>query len=142
MISLDKELQRVNVKQKSLRQIQAHSSIVKGIQNTVLTWHIKDRIQNLTYSKPEIHSESWYIQNPQNIDNSGIFKIQGLFRHLRCQTFTMNRFMKTVKGKWFRNISLPRSLLHEINIMRQLPQRQLFYVKKLWGAREPGTVKF
>ena len=90
------------------------------------------------YSKPYVNlacSEPWYIQNPdifktrnifqtlvysepRYIENSGIFKTQGLFRHLRCQTFTMKRFVKTVNGKWFRNISLPRSLLHEINIMR------------------------
>ena len=49
------------------------------------------------YSKPCVilaYSEQWYIQNPdifktlvysgpRCIENSGIFKAQGLFRHLR-----------------------------------------------------------
>ena len=92
---------------------------------------------NQVYSKPCVnltYSEPWYIQNPdifktRNIfrtlvyseprctENYGIFKTQGLFRYLRCQTSTMKRFVKTVNGKWFRNISLRRSLLHEINII-------------------------
>ena len=84
--------------------------------------------------------EPWYIQKPgvfkirnifrtlvyselRYIQSSGIFKIQSLFRHLRCQTSTMKRFVKTVSGKQFRSISLPRSLLHEINIIRWLFQR-------------------
>ena len=40
-----------------------------------------------------VYSELWYIEN------SGIFKTQGLFRHLRCQTSAMKRFVKTVNGK-------------------------------------------
>ena len=67
--------------------------------------------RSLTYSKPETYSE------PRYIENSGIFKTQGLLRHLRCQTSTMKRFVKTVNGKQFRNISLPRSVLHEINVI-------------------------
>ena len=78
--------------------------------------------RTLAYSKPETYSE------PRYIENSGIFGTQGLFRHLQCQTSPMKPFVKTVNGKQFRNISLPRSLLHEINIMRQL--LQLFCVKK------------
>ena len=35
MIPLDNELQWVNVKQKPFRQIQAHSGIIKRIQNPV-----------------------------------------------------------------------------------------------------------
>ena len=74
---------------------------------------------NQAYSKTFVklaYSELWYIQNPdisktRNIygtlayserrynKNSGRFKTQGLFRHLRCQTSTMKRFVKTVDGK-------------------------------------------
>ena len=115
-----------------------------------------------SYSKPCVtlaYFEPWYIQNPhifkirnifrtlvysepQYIQNYGIFKIQGLFRHLRFQTSTMKRFSKIVKGKQLRSISLPRPLLHEKNIMRQLLQMQLLYVKKLWRARVPEIVNF
>ena len=45
------------------------------------------------FKKPETYSDPWYIEN------CGIFKAQGLFTHLRCQTFTMKRFVKTVNGK-------------------------------------------
>ena len=87
-----------------------------------------------------VYSEPWYIYK------SGIFKIQGLFRHLQCQTSMMKCFVKTVKRKQFRSISLPRSLRHEINIMSWLPQWQLWLLailcKKLWPVRVPGTVHF
>ena len=80
------------------------------------------------YSKPCVnlaYSEPWYIQNPDifktrnifrtliysEIENSGIFKTQGLLRHLQCQTSTMKRFVKTANGIQSRNIGLPRSLL-------------------------------
>ena len=36
---------------------------------------------------------------PRHIENSGIFETQGLFSHLRCQTSTVKRFVKTVDGK-------------------------------------------
>ena len=58
-----------------------------------------------------------------------------------CQTSTMKRFAKIVNRiivfpncNYLCNINLPPSLLHEINIMRQLLQRQLFYVKN-YGVR-------
>ena len=59
---------------------------------------------NQAYSKPCVnlaYSEPWYIHNPdiqnqKHIQNCGIFKTQELFRHLRCQTSTMKRFVRTV----------------------------------------------
>ena len=70
---------------------------------------------NQAYLKPCVnlaYSEPWYIQYPviqnqkhiQNpgtirtryIENSGIFKTQGLFRHLRCQTSTMKRSVEII----------------------------------------------
>ena len=106
---------------------------------------------NQASSKPCVslaQSEQQYIQNrdifktrnilgtlvysePRCIEDSDIFKVEGLFRHLRCQVPTMKRFVKTANGKQFRNTSLWRSLLHQTNIMTQLLQRQLFYVKKI-----------
>ena len=61
------------------------------------TWHIKSRgiSRTLTYSKPETFKTLVYSES-RCIENSAIFKIKGLFRHLRCQTFTMKRFVKTV----------------------------------------------
>ena len=97
------------------------------------TFHRRGISRTLIYSKPKTYSE------PRYIENSGIFKTQGLFRHRRCQTFMMKRLMKAVNEKQFRNISLPRSLLDEINIMRQLLQRQLLYEQKTM-AREDAEV--
>ena len=117
----------------------------KAIQTDLDTFR-----HNQEYSKPCVnlaYSEPWYTQNADifktrniliiqvslelaYIENSGIFKTRDLFRHLRCQTFSMKRFVKTVNGKQFRNISLPHSLFHETNIIRQLLQRLSFFVKK------------
>ena len=60
MIPLDKGLQWVNVEQKPLKQIQAHSGIIKRIQNLCKTGISR----TVAYSKPETYSESWYIQYP------------------------------------------------------------------------------
>ena len=73
MIPIDKELQWVNVKQKPSRQIQAHSGIIKRIQNPEYI-HRRGISRTLTSSKPEIYSEPWYIQNPGVFENSCIFK--------------------------------------------------------------------
>ena len=77
-----------------------------------------------------VYSELWHIQT------------QGLFRHLRRQTSTMKHFRKIAEnsGKQLRNISLPRSLLHEITIMRQLLQRQL--CKKAMARDGGGDIEF
>ena len=87
----------------------------KAIQSDLFTFR-----HNEAYSKPYInltYSEPWYIQDPdifktrnifsknpgifrtQVYCNSGIFKTQDLFSHLRCQASTIKRFLKTVKGK-------------------------------------------
>ena len=117
----------------------------KAIQTDLDTFR-----HNQAYSKPCVnlaYSEPWYTQNVDifkarnilvtqvslelaYIENSGIFKTQDLFRHLRCHPFSMKRFVKTFNGKQFRNISLPHSLFHETNIIRQLLQRLLFFVKR------------
>ena len=60
--------------------------------------------KTLVYSEPRYHQ------------NSDIFKIQGLFRHLRRQTSEYKLLL---------------SLFYEINIMRQLLKSQLFFVKEL-----------
>ena len=88
-------------------------------------------IQNPEIFKTRNTFRTLVYSEPRCNENSGIFKTQGLLRHLRCQASTMKRFVKALNGKQFSNISLRRSLLHEINIMRQLLQRQLFYVKKI-----------
>ena len=129
MIPLDKELQWVNVKQKPFRQIQAHSGIIRHIQE--LFRHIQ------AYSQPCVtlaYFGPWYIQN------SKIFRTRSIFRTLAhskskaysepCKTCTMKRFAKIVNGCYFCRINLPRSLLPETNVMRQL-----FYVEN-YGARE------
>ena len=46
--------------------------------------------------------------------------------------------MKIVNGKYFRNISLPRSLLHEIN---EVVTPELFYVKKTVTREGAGDRK-
>ena len=69
MISLDKGLQWVNVKQKPFRE--AHSGIIRHIQR--LFRHIQ------AYSEPCIfpaYLEPWYIQNPD------IFRTRNIFSNL------------------------------------------------------------
>ena len=85
-------------------------------------------------SRTAVYLESWHIQNQKHIQNPRIFTIliysepryPGIFRTLayskpeaypeHCQAPEMKRFVKIVNG--YNNISLPRSLLHDINTIR------------------------
>ena len=65
----------------------------------------------------QTYSESWYIQNPR-IFRVLIFSKSEAYSE-PCQTSTMKRSAEIVNGcNYFRSISLPCSLPHEINIMR------------------------
>ena len=141
MIPLDKELQRVNVKQKPFRQIKVHSGIIKRNHNPVQTWHIQRRgiSRTLIYSKPETYLEPWYNQNPGILKTLAYSKPKAYsdifyVKYLRCQTSTMKRFLKRVNRKQFRNKSFPRSLLHEVHEV-VLPDILILF-KKNYGARE------
>ena len=103
--------------------IQAYSGIFKtlcnpGVFRTVVfpePWHIQNQkhILNSGIFTTLVYSELPYIQN------ADIFKIAGIFRTLSNiydEVFCENGY------NYFRSISLSRSLLHEINIMRHLPQ--------------------
>ena len=117
-----------------------------------------------TYSKPCVtlaYSEPWYIQNPDIFRTRSIFRtlayvelwyIQNplIFRTLAfsnseaysepCQTSTMKHFAKIVNGyNYFCSNSFPRSLLHETNIMKQLLQRSLFYIKNYATQGDRGS---
>ena len=110
----------------TFRHNQAYPGIIQVYSKPCITWHIQRHgvFRTLTHSKSETYSEPWYIQpGPQYIQNSGIFKIQRLFRHLLYQTSMMKHFVKIVNGKYFRSTSFPCPLLHEINIIRWLLQR-------------------
>ena len=118
----------------------------KAIQTDLGTFR-----HNQAYSKPFVslaYSEPWYIQNPDIFKTRNIFRTPVHWRlwHIQSprliQTSAMKRFVKTVNGKKFCNISLRRSLLHGINILRWLLQRFFFYVKKTLRTSVPGTVKF
>ena len=102
---MEKELQQVNVKQKRFRQIQAHSGIIRHIQEflrhiqacsepcVTLTYILKLLILVLIAScifKTQVYPEPWHIQNQKHIQNTDIFTIlvyselryRGLFRTL------------------------------------------------------------
>ena len=105
--------------------------------------------RTLTYGEPKTYSQPRYIHSePYYIQNGSIFEIRSIFRTL-SQTFTVKRFAKIVNGCnyfrkffFFRSVSLPRSPLHEINIMGQLLQRYLCYVKNYSIARKgAGNLK-
>ena len=132
MVPSDKELQWVNVKQTEFIRIWVHSGKIR---------HTQELFRSIqSYSKPcvtLVYSEPWYINNPEIFGTRSIFRTLGyselwyiqnsrIFRKLAseacsepCQTSTMKRFAKIVNGyKYFCSMSLPSSLLHEINIMR------------------------
>ena len=110
MVPLDKEMQWVNVKQKTFRQKKAHSGIIRHIEE--LFRHIQ------TYSKPNVtlaYLKLWCIQNPDIIHNQKHIQNPRIFRTLAysefeaysepCQTSTMKRFAKTVNGyNYFRKL--------------------------------------
>ena len=146
MVHLDKGLQWVNVKQKPFRQIQAHSGIIRHIQE--LFRHIQNLVLTLTYSKlwyienidifttrsifrTPAYSQPWSIQN-RYIQNAGILKILGIFRalsHIYSEALIIftnyNHFRKAYRA--------------ETNIWRLFLQRQLCYVKNYdtQGGRGP-----
>ena len=69
MVPLDKEMQWLNVKQKTFRQKKAHSGIIRHIQE--LFRHIQ------TYSKPNVtlaYLKLWCIQNPDIFITRSIFR--------------------------------------------------------------------
>ena len=156
MVPLDKGLQQVNVKQKPFRQIQEYLGIIRYIQESFK--HIQAYLEPCCFQNPDIfgtrgifrnltYSEPWYIQHPD------IFKTLAYSKSKThselCQTFTMKHLAKIVSGyNHFCSISLPRSLLHKINIMNFFNAGLIFtselviLCRKLWRAREPGTVNF
>ena len=66
-----------------------------------------------------IYSELWHIKNPWFIQTSTMMK----------------HFVKINNRKQFSSIRLPHSLLYEINTMRSLLQRQLFYIRNLYSNK-------
>ena len=102
MISSSKELQWVNKSHSDrFRHIQAQSGVFETLCKPDIfravvypePWYIPGIFKTRNIFKTLVYSE------PRYIENSGIFKTQGLFRHLRCQTSTMKRFKKTVNEK-------------------------------------------
>ena len=70
-----------------------------------------------TFRNIQAYSESWCIQKPR-IFRALIFSKSEAYSE-PCQTSTMKRSAEIVNGcNYFRSISLPCSLPHEINIMR------------------------
>ena len=90
MVPLDKELQWVNVKKAAQTDLDTfrHNQAYPGI----IQAHSK--LRAMVYPKPETYSE------PLHIQNSGIIKTQGLFRHLRRQTSTMKCFAKIAENSF------------------------------------------
>ena len=96
MVTLDKRLQWVNVKQKPFRQIQTHSSISRnysGIFRTmcnpgifrIVVYPEPDIFRTRSISRIPVYPEPWYIQNPsifktlayrnqKHIHNPGTFR--------------------------------------------------------------------
>ena len=80
----------------------------KAIQTNLHTFKHNQAYPRIiqAYSKPCVtltYLGSWYIQSPINhkyIQNLAIFGTQGLFRHLRCQTSTMKRFVKIAENSF------------------------------------------
>ena len=89
-----------------------------------------------------IEAESGIFRAPRN---SGIFKALVYSERNAysesCQTSTLAHFLKIVYGyNYFRNISIPRPLLYEINIMNFFSDLiftpEVFILrKKIWGPR-------
>ena len=160
MVPLDKGLQWVNVKQKPFRQIQAHSGIIRHIQE--LFRHIQAHLEpcvTLTCLK------LWYIQNPDIFRTRSIFRtlaysepwyIQNhrIFRTLAyskseaypepCQTYTMNLLRKLLTAiiiftnyNYFRSTTLTRSLLQK-NKYTEVVTTEVVILCKNYGTRGNG----
>ena len=150
MVHLDKGLQWVNVKQKPFRQIQAHSGIIRHIQE--LFRYIQAYLEpciTLTYLK------LWYIENtdifttrsifttlvysePRYIQNAGILKILGIFRalsHIYSEALII--FTAIIIFTNYNNFR--KAYRAETNTWKQFLQRQLCYVKNYGtqGGRGP-----
>ena len=120
MLPLDKGLQWVNVKQRPFRQIrylQTYSRIFRTMCNSGIfrSQYIQnpDTFTTLTYSEPE----RWHTQNPRYI--------QDPVKHDRPFARPDEAMMRTLaiivnSQNYFRSISLPRSLRHEISIIHFL----------------------
>ena len=150
MVHLDKGLQWVNVKQKPFRQIQAHSGIIRHIQE--LFRYIQAYLEpciTLTYLK------LWYIENtdifttrsifttlvysePRYIQNAGILKILGIFRAL-SHTYSEALIIFTAIIIFTNYNNFRKAYRAETNTWKQFLQRQLCYVKNYGtqGGRGP-----
>ena len=141
MVPLDKELQWVNVKQKPFKQIQAHSGIIRHIQE--LFRHIQAHLEpcvTLTYLKP------WYVQKPDIFRTRSIFRTPAFSEPWYIQYPDILRTLAYSKSEAFRTLSLIydkalifftaiiiftnynyflKTCLVEINTLRQLLRRQL-----------------
>ena len=153
MAPLDKRLKWMNVKQNPFRQIQAHSGIIRHIQES--SRHIQAYLEpcvTLTYLKlwcvqnPEMfrrrsifrtqaYSQLWYIQNP------AIFRMLAYLNltHIQNPVNIYDEALIIFKAIIiFTNYDYFRkACCVEVNILRQFLQRQLCYVKN-YGARWGG----
>ena len=122
------------------RIIQAYSVIIRTLCNLAYFMKLLMLLLVLIVScifGTFLYPESWHVQNQKHIQNPSIFTIliysepwyPSIFRMLayskpeacleHCQTSEMKRFVNVVNGyNYFRCISLPRSLLHEINAIK------------------------
>ena len=96
-------------------------------------WHF----HNIDLFKTPVYSRRWHIQNLRHIRNP--------LKYLRCSVLRKQLTVITIfiNYNYFRSISLPRCLLHEINIMNFFKKGLIFtpvvviLCKKLQRARGP-----